>query len=123
MHGGALTGVVVCCRMKEYVELPVRLALNAAVRLTELRDEQVQAYLAAAGEPLAGLALALRREPALRYEARSPLMLNLLVRAYQGLTVTDIRQELPTTAAVRRKQIMGAYVERMFRRSRERRAA
>lgn len=118
-----LTGVVVCCRTKEYVELPVRLALNAAVRLTELRDEQVQAYLAAAGEPLAGLALALQQEPTLRYEARSPLMLNLLVRAYQGLTVADIRQERPATAAARRKQIMGAYVERMFRRSRERRAA
>lgn len=123
VQDGALTGVVVCCRTKEYVELPVRLALNAAVRLTELRDEQVQAYLATAGEPLAGLALALQREPTLRFEARSPLMLNLLVRAYQGLTVADIRQEQPATAAARRKQIMGAYVARMFRRSRERQAA
>lgn len=50
-------------------------------------------------------------------------MLNLLVRAYQGLTVADIRQEQPATAAARRKQIMGAYVARMFRRSRERQAA
>jgi hypothetical protein len=49
VQDGALTGVVVCCRTKEYVELPVRLTLNAAVRLTELRDAQVQAYLAAAG--------------------------------------------------------------------------
>jgi hypothetical protein len=119
---GGLTGVVVCCRSKEYIELPTRLGLNAAVRLTELRDEQVQAYLAAAGEQLAGLQLALQQEPTLRIEARSPLMLNLLVRAYQGLTVADIRQERPDSVAARRNQIMAAYVARMYRRSQERRA-
>ena len=35
--------------------LPTRLSLNAAVRLLPLGDEQVQGYLAAAGERLAGL--------------------------------------------------------------------
>ena len=88
-----LTGVVVCCRLKEYNALPVRLALNTAVRLTELSDEQVDGYLAIAGERLGGLRDLLRRETAMRFDARSPLWLNLMVHAYHGLSVDALASE------------------------------
>lgn len=113
-----LTGLVVCCRLKEYTALPTRLALNTAVRLTELSDEQVDEYLALAGDKLAGLRTLLRRETAIRFDARSPLWLNLMVRAYHGLSVAAIAQEGEGNAAARRRQLMDAYLSRMFRRAR-----
>lgn len=113
-----LTGLVVCCRLKEYVALSVRLALNTAIRLTELSDDQVDRYLAAAGDQLAGLRDLLRRETALRFDARSPLWLNLMVRAYQGLSVTDLAHEGERNAATRRRHLLDAYMARMFRRAR-----
>lgn len=114
-QGAGLVGAVVCCRTAEYIDLPVRLSLNAAVRLLPLADEQVQGYLSDLGERLAGLAALLQRDSALRLEARSPLMLSLMVRAYQDMPAAQLLQESAATAAARRKQLMSAYVDRMFR--------
>lgn len=114
---GGLVGVVVCCRTAEYTDLPVHLRLNAAVRLLPLADEQVRSYLTSLGERLAGLRALLQRDSALRIEARSPLMLSLMVRAYQDLPAEQLLQESAATAAARRKQLMNAYVDRMFRRA------
>jgi len=111
-----LTGTVVCCRLREYIDLPVRLTLNAAIRLQPLTDDQVMTYLAAAGDRLAALQTALQRDSAMRIDARSPLMLNLMVRAYQDLSVAEVLKEGIETTALRHKQLMDAYVERMFRR-------
>lgn len=112
-----LSGLVVCCRLKEYTALPVRLALNTAVRLTELSDEQVDGYLALAGDQLAGLRALLRRETAMRFDARSPLWLNLMARAYHGLSVMNFAHEGERSAAARRRQLLDAYMSRMFRRA------
>ncbi len=110
-----LTGLVVCCRLKEYDALPVRLALNSAVRLTGLGDEQVDGYLVEAGDQLAGLRALLRQETALRFDARSPLWLSLMMRAYHGLSVADLAAEGERNAAARRRQLMNDYMARMFR--------
>jgi energy-coupling factor transporter ATP-binding protein EcfA2 len=112
-----LTGVVVCCGLKEYTGLPNRLALNAAVRLRELRDDQVQDYLTAGGDELGGLRVALQRDSALRIDARLPLMLNLMIQAYWGLSTADIEREGEESAAARRRNLMGAYAREMFRRA------
>ncbi len=114
-QGAGLVGAVVCCRLSEYIDLPVRLSLNAAVRLLPLVDEQVQSYLTGLGERLAGLRALLQRDSALRIEARSPLMLSLMVRAYQDIPAEQLLQESAATAAARRKQLMSAYGDRMFR--------
>lgn len=114
-----LTGLIVCCRLKEYVGLPLRLALNTAIRLTELNDEQIDAYLATAGDQLAGLRELLQRESTLRIDARSPLWLNLMVRAYHGWSVIDLAQESDGSARDRRRELMNAYMDRMYRRVRE----
>ncbi len=113
----SLAGVVVCCRLKEYLELPVRLALNGAVRLQPLSREQVLAFLAAAGERLAALHHLLQRDSAMLVEARSPLMLGLMVQAYQGLPMGALETESAESRAARRHKLMADYVARMFRRA------
>lgn len=118
-----LMGTLVCCRLREYIDLPIRLVLNAALRLQPFTDEQVHAYLTAAGGRLAALRTALQQDSALRIDARSPLMLNLMVRAYQDLTVEAVVSEGSETIAMRRKQLLDAYVGRMFRRAAQRRVA
>lgn len=112
-----LGGLVVCCRLKEYIALPVRLMLNAAVRLEPLTEAQVGAAVAEAGPRLAALRAILRQDSALRLEARSPLMLSLMMLAYQDLPVEDIAREGFVATEARRKQLMDAYVVRKFRRA------
>jgi hypothetical protein len=111
----SFTGAVICCRLKEYLELPVRLALNGAVRLQPLGREQVLNFLAAAGERLAALHHLLQRDSAMLMEARSPLMLSLMVQAYQDLPVGALETESADSLAARRRQLMASYVARMFR--------
>lgn len=110
-----LMGVIVCCRLKEYIELPVRLALNGAVRIQPLTRKQVSSCLIEAGPRLMGLQAVLQKDSALRIEARSPLMLNLMIRAYHDLSVEDLESEGFETTATRRKHLMDAYVARMFK--------
>jgi hypothetical protein len=111
-----LTGVAVCSRLKEYLDLPVRLALNGAIRLQPLSREQVFSFLAAAGPRLAALSALLERDSGLLIEARSPLMLSLMAEAYEDLPVEALAAEGQETSGARRKKLMEAYVARMFRR-------
>lgn len=111
-------GTVVCCRLQEYIALPARLGLNAAVRILPLSDEQVATYLESAGGALAGLRELLHRDSAMRIEARSPLMLSLMSRAYQDLPASQLLSEGSGSAAARRGQLMEAYIARMFRAAR-----
>jgi hypothetical protein len=116
-EAAGLVGAVVCCRLQEYIALPTRLSLNAAVRLLPLGDDQVQTYLVAAGERLAGLRGLLQRDSAMRIEARSPLMLSLMSRAYQDVPVDQLLHEGGANVAARHKQLMDAFVAQMFRRA------
>ncbi len=113
----SLAGVVVCCRLKEYLELPARLVLNGAIRLQPLSRDQVLAYLAAAGERLAALNQLLQRDSAMLVDARSPLMLSLMVQAYQDLPVEALAAAGAQSLADRRKKLMDAYMVRRFRRA------
>ncbi|MCB1033279.1 MAG: NACHT domain-containing protein, partial [Acidobacteria bacterium] len=110
--------VVVCCRLREYRELPVRLALNGAIRLQPLSRQQVFDYLGAFGDRLAALGALLRRDSGLLIDARSPLMLSLMIEAYQGLPVEALATEGRPSVAARRQRLMEAYVEARFHRAR-----
>jgi len=95
----------------------VRLGLNGAVRLQPLTRDQVLAFLERAGARLAALKGLLERDSAMLIEARSPLMLNLMVQAYQDLPVEALESAGAETLAARRKQLMDAFVARMFERA------
>jgi hypothetical protein len=117
-----LTGVVACCRLKEYLQLPVRLSLHGAIRLLPLGEEQVWAYVRAAGAELAALGHLLETDSGMMLEARSPLMLNLMAQVYRDLPVTELAAAGLTSLAARRRALMALYVERMYRQAGLRRA-
>ncbi|MEZ4703293.1 MAG: CHAT domain-containing protein [Rhodothermales bacterium] len=110
-------GIAVCCRIKEYIELPVRLGLNSAVRLQQLSRDQVMEYIARGGERLAALRSVIEKDSAMLIDARTPLMLSLMIRAYQDIPIEALEHEALDTQKQRRKQLMDAFCDRMLRRA------
>jgi hypothetical protein len=76
----------------------------------------VLSYVGAGGARLEALAHVLARDSEFLDEAASPLMLNLMIRAYSDVPLEQISAEGTATAGERRKRLMDAYVARMFRR-------
>jgi DNA polymerase III delta prime subunit len=106
--------MVVCSRIRDYSALSNRLNFQSAIYLRSLTPEQVCYYLDSINADLAGLRALIERNTALQELAKSPLMLNIMVLAYEGVALED----LPKTEVVeeRRKQLFDAYIERMFHR-------
>jgi eukaryotic-like serine/threonine-protein kinase len=106
--------MVVCSRIKDYSALSNRLNFQSAIYLRSLTPEQVHHYLDNINADLTGLRALIEEDTALQKLAKSPLMLNIMVLAYEGVAVED----LPKTEVVeeRRKKLLDAYIERMFRR-------
>jgi SEFIR domain/NACHT domain len=77
-----LPGLVVCSRLEEYLALPARLNLSAAVCLQPLNPEQVDGWLAQAG--LTGLQEAVRNDANWRELLKTPLMLSVAGLAFVG---------------------------------------
>ncbi len=112
----ALVPIVVCSRRADYPdsEESIRLRLHIAVIIQPLTPEQVEQYLAMAGEQVAALRKALQHDADLRKLATTPLMLNVLLLAYQGKSLDPF----PATGSLQSKQlhIFASYVERMLTR-------
>ncbi len=111
----SLMSVVVCCRFNEYVELPVRLSLNGAIRLRTLSREQIAAHLNRAGSRLVTLQILLQRDSSLQVLAQTPFMLSMMIRTYQDLPPAALDSDQFATIESRKRQLMDAYVERQFR--------
>jgi eukaryotic-like serine/threonine-protein kinase len=107
-------GLLVCSRLDEYTSLPVRLKLHGAVKLQPLTIEQVNGFLSA-DEGLSALRDAMRQEPDLEELARSPLMLDVMTRAYRDLTARSIVAG-DGPAGDRLAHVFDTYVRRMFER-------
>lgn len=108
-HGGE--GLVVCSRSADYQALGQHLLLDQAVQLQPLDDTQLDAYLAWAGAPLAGVRAVLEEDAELRELARAPLLLNVLILAYEGQRPEAL---LGLQAAVQRRLLFDRYIQRMF---------
>ena len=106
--------LVVCSRIKDYQALSNRLNFQKAVCIRLLSLEQVCHYLDSVGADLTGLRKLIAEDTVLQELAQSPLMLNIMTLAYQGVAVED----LPRTDVVeeRRKQLFDTYIEKMFKR-------
>ena len=113
-HQNSAPEMVVCSRIKDYSALSNRLNFQSAIYLKSLTPEQVRHYLDRINADLTGLRALIEGDRALQELGKSPLMLNIMVLAYEGVAVED----LPKTEVVeeRRKQLFDAYIERMFRR-------
>jgi hypothetical protein len=85
--------LVVCSRTKEFLDQPGRLALHTAVTVQPLSSKQIASYLdglAAKGEEIEGLKLALHQSATLNALATTPLFLTVLILAYHGEPVQEL---------------------------------
>jgi eukaryotic-like serine/threonine-protein kinase len=111
-HG--LVSLVVCSRVDDYELLTTRLKLQGAILVQPLTSEQIDIYLASAGDQLAALRMVLAEDMVLLDMARLPLMINIMSLAYHGVAVNT----LPTGSTVeeRRAYLFAAYVDRVLQR-------
>lgn len=105
--------IAVCCRAEEYGQLPKRLNFHTAIYLRPLSVEQIDRSLQAM-PATSGLRHLLQTDGTLQELAQSPLMLNLMVKSYQGLPP----QNLPPSEALgeRRHELLATYVNQMVQR-------
>jgi DNA polymerase III delta prime subunit len=108
-HG--LQPMVVCSRIADYMKQNVRINLISAVTIQPLTPAQIQNHVASGGEALHALQVALQKDTDLRELAETPLMLNILMQAYQGMSVKDL---LWDGIAPTRRQVFERYTERML---------
>jgi hypothetical protein len=106
--------IVVCSRSADYFNQPVQLRLHTAVTIQPLTHEQIEQYLAHAGEQAVALEKVLLHDAELLKIATAPLMLNVLMLAYQGVPASEITTSGPLLS--RQAQIFASYVQRMLSR-------
>ncbi len=111
-HG--LVPLAVCSRDADYEMITARLRLDGAIIVQPLTKEQVDGYLARAGDAGSRLRSAFQSDAALWELATSPLMLRIMVLAYDGMSSTAF----PAGGSLeeRRRHLFGVYVDRMFQR-------
>ncbi|PZV17468.1 MAG: NACHT domain-containing protein [Pseudanabaena sp.] len=110
------TGMVVCCRVRDYEELGDRLKLQSDLVLQPLTNDQIQFYLDRLQSNLTVLKTLLIEDVMLQDLAQSPLLLNIMVIAYQGIEFADV--PVSTIASNRKKQLFDDYINRIFQNSR-----
>jgi len=84
LRAGLNTGMVVCSRSMEYLELGRLLEFGVAAEISALSHEDIDEYLAYAGPQLASLQAACRHNAELATLLDSPLALTVAVLTYQG---------------------------------------
>jgi DNA polymerase III delta prime subunit len=105
-------GVVVSCRAEEYSGISTLLRLNGALALQPLSGAQIQAWIEAAGPRLAGLSEAVKQDPVLAELARSPMMLQVMQRAYSDVPVAEL--EAIGGAQSRLHHLFERFIERAY---------
>jgi eukaryotic-like serine/threonine-protein kinase len=111
-----IPGLVVCSRFSDYAALPQRLKVYGAVYLQQLTFEQIDDYMSGAGERLEALRLLVQEDIVLQTVAGSPLMLDVMVSAYQDLTIDALKDDKLSTTEARRENVFKTYAKRMFER-------
>lgn len=119
------TEMVVCSRVKDYEALNHRLNVQSAIYLRSLTLEQIHHYLNHLSADVSGLRTLLKADRALQELAQSPLILNIMVLAYEGMHTADFPQDLSqdsnqaSSAKVveaHRQQLFDTYIDRMLQR-------
>ncbi len=113
-HREHLQPLVICSRTNEYdtASQYERLALHNAVVAQPLSLKLVDTYLKNIGNPLVALRAALKKNPILAEIATTPLMLQVLILAYQDTSV----RELSNKETLLQQQVWDDFVQRMVSR-------
>ena len=104
---------IICSRIRDYEALSQRLTVQQAIYVKALTLMQIDQYLQQLNADLTGLQQLLKGDEALQELARSPLMLNILILAYEGRALEDVPQ---MNIDQHRQQIFNAYIQRMLKR-------
>lgn len=112
-----LSQIIVCSRTAEYREINDRLEFEGAVILQPLRPDQIDTYLAQAGDQLNAVRSLLEDDEPLQEIIQSPLMLSVIMLAYSDLSTVDLEQ-LDTLEA-RRIHLFDTYIARMLKRRKD----
>jgi hypothetical protein len=78
-----LVPIALCCRSQVYENIHVPVRLNGAISIHQLTSEQADLYLDKGGEQLIGLQQAIHDDPVLQGIAASPLMLQVMSKAFR----------------------------------------
>lgn len=113
-RGHSLVPLVICCRVNDYRSQTSQLELSRAVTIQPLTTEQITAYFEQIGERVASLHSAFDHDPALQELATTPLMLTILILAYQDVSLEKIAGG--GSIEVRKSQLFATYTQRMLRR-------
>ncbi len=103
-------GIIVCSRIEEYEKLTQQLNLQNAIQLGKLTPEQSDGYLAQLGSAWESLRAALKSDTVLREFADSPLILNIMAIAYQGLPIEEITEF--ANDKIQTQHLFNSYVDR-----------
>ncbi|MEZ4641769.1 MAG: NACHT domain-containing protein [Chloroflexota bacterium] len=104
--------IVVCSRTLDYQKLDTKLKLAGAILIQPLTHEQLDNHLAAEGEQLAAMRMAINTDALLRELAQSPLMLNALSVTYYNKPLTELRTG---TLSERRLRLFENYVQQALK--------
>lgn len=110
----SLIPVAVCGRIADYDELLVKLDLRQAILLQPITPQQIDGYLNEFDTELSTLRSTLKRHDNLLRIAESPLMLSVLILAYQGVTTENLVETNSRTSSYR--LVFETYVAQMFKR-------
>ncbi len=110
-HRTHVTPLVVCSRQVEYegAAQKERLALQSAVIVQPLSDQQIEAYLQNIDSSFGGIRAVLHQQKALWELASTPLMLSILLLTYRDTSTQDIT----SSATDLERQVWTDYVKRM----------
>ena len=111
-HG--LVPLVVCSRKEEYVNLSTRILLQQAICIQSLTPCQLNDCIARAGKQSSALQSALSADSHLPELITTPLMLALLLSAYQSQPNETLKRLKPVES--RRKHFIATYVECVLKR-------
>lgn len=109
-HG--LVPIVVCSRTADYLAQTTHVLLQRAVVVQPLNAQQIDEYLAQAGQQMEAVRKALDNDEALQELATTPLMLSILTLAYHGIPARDLLTA--GSREMRRQHIFEQYVRRML---------
>jgi DNA-binding SARP family transcriptional activator len=113
-HQEHLIPLVVCARRADYMALTRKLALQQAVIIQPLTDEQIASYVQAGGDTLAWLGETLQQDSEMRALASTPLMLNVMALACTQRTSSLITPAM--SPQQQREALFAAYIERVLNR-------
>ena len=117
--------IIICCRIKDYQALLQLLQLKTAIYLKPLTFEQIDNYLNRLGSKLIGLKTLLQKErksnlkekilskdSPLNDLAKTPLMLSIMISAYEGVSREDLLKKY--WLKDKEKQLFDDYIKKMF---------